>query len=158
MAAMMSPIYDVNRGRQGCVERDIELFRRILESLARQSVEVNLEQNHLSGGLGGRMARVYFREWGVYSMVDVHQFQYGHGEAGIEQVAKATYKMAAQHMDKYMNGRMRDAYQSMATFEPDWKKQGGASPPPQKMQEPLKGSFENPLRVEFQKKVDAWLK
>jgi hypothetical protein len=163
MAAIMNRTH-VGGGQQ--IDRDVELLRRVMEAKARQPVEFMLEQGYM-----GRSARVYFRTWGVYLMLDVESLRYGYGDAQIHQMADNAVREAERHI-KHKDQRILDeAYRSMASYEPDFCKPDPRNKPKEKKnavqkrfeevqqqarQAPV-GSYSNPLRVELQKKVDAWL-
>jgi hypothetical protein len=159
MAAMyLDPKHGVGATLSGGpqIDRDVELLRRLMEAKARQPVELMIEQGYM-----GRSARVYFRTWGVYMMLNVESLLYGCGEAQVHQMADAAVREAEQHI-KHKDQRLVDeAYRSMASYEPDFSKPDPRSKPKVKKEakpQPPVGSYNNPLRVELQKKVDAWLK
>jgi hypothetical protein len=165
--------HDTSLGK-GSIDRDVELFRRICEAKSKQGVELIRDMDHY-GGM--HQTRVYFRQWGVYLMVDLDCLHYGSGEAQISQIAEHTVRMAEEHIKQKDSRLLDEAYRSMASYEPDWQHKKGATAPSQQVQlnkrEAMiqqqmqsnsqgiaapKGSINNPLRVELQKKVDAWLK
>jgi hypothetical protein len=125
------------------MQYNLELFRRILESLAKEQVEIISEPDYLSGM---RQCRVHFRHSQFYMMVDINLMRYG--DVPIEKLAHDCYQRMVRYRREHDRESVSGAYNSMRDWTPDWNK---AKKPPV-------GSYENPLRVELQKRVDAWLK
>ena len=161
-------------GASGQIDRDLELLRRMLEVKANQPVEL---QRELSEYHMGGMTRIYFRHDGYHMIVDTRGIE--HGEP-IERIADAVFREFQRHCHNRENQGMRQAYESMGDYTPDWNKQRQQDAYNEKKEKKAQafdklkqgrsnamqaamcaapvGTKDNPLRVELQKKVDAWLK
>jgi hypothetical protein len=132
-------------------ERDVEMFRRILEALGNEPVDVHSEENAL---YGRSVVRVYFRHSGVYSQVDLGHASYnGYGGAMLEDLARDCIRQK----NEYQDIKLQKAY-----IGRDIMPQSAPSPPKAKKKaktptQPKENSYENPLRVKLQKEVNAWL-
>ena len=131
--------------------------------MTNEPVDVTADFDNL---YGGTMVRVYFRHSAVYSQVDLTAAR--HGGQMLEEMARA----CVLQKNAYQHNQMQKAYSGR---EPVRREGGQSAPPPKKR--PLvdqalnayretnkhavvakPNSYDNPLRVELQKKVDAWLK
>jgi len=149
------------------MQYNLELFRRILESLAKEPVEIISEPDYLSGM---RQCRVHFRYSQFYMMVDINIMRYG--DVPIEKLAHDCYERMMTYRRENNRENVNSAYNSMGGWTPDWnktKKPDKRATPEENRKaraennaklssKPPVGSYENPLRVELQKRVDAWLK
>lgn len=165
-------------GHDRQMEQNLELFRRILESLAKEPVDLISEPDYLSGM---RQCRVHFRHSQFYMMVDTHVMSYG--DVPMERLAHDCYERMVKYRRENQRSSVDEAYRSMRDWKPDWKKEPDPRATPEDhhnqtlrmaMQAGIidnaklaqtavltkapVGSYDNPLRVELQKRVDAWLK
>lgn len=137
------------------VSRDVQVFKRLLEAMGGEPVDVNLDTLYGRGS-----ARVFFRYSHVYSQVDIG-CAYGDHHT-LEELANQCIKMK----NDYQRGQVQKAYEGKDIFP-------ASAPPPKKKEVDTalnayretnrhaviakQNSYENPLRVKLQKEVDAWL-
>jgi len=96
---------DVGGEHDKQMQYNLELFRRILESLAKEPVEIISEPDYLSGM---RQCRVHFRYSQFYMMVDINIMRYG--DVPIEKLAHDCYERMMNYRRENNRENVNSAY------------------------------------------------